>query len=100
MLQRIQHAWRQQPGMPNLLLDDELGGFLVAHQDRWRRAVALAAAHGVPALALGSSLAYFDSYRRARLPQNLTQAQRDLFGAHTFERVDRPAGEPFHHEWS
>jgi len=50
-------------------------------------------------LAMGASLSYFDSYRRASLPQNLTQAQRDLFGAHTFERVDKPAGEWFHHDW-
>jgi 6-phosphogluconate dehydrogenase len=61
--------------------------------------VALAAERGVPTLAMGASLSYFDSLRRASLPQNLTQAQRDLFGAHTFERVDRPAGEMFHHEW-
>ncbi|HLQ38665.1 MAG TPA: NADP-dependent phosphogluconate dehydrogenase, partial [Planctomycetota bacterium] len=65
----------------------------------WRRVVALAAEHGVPTLAMGSSLSYFDSFRRANLPQNLTQAQRDCFGAHTFERVDRPAGQFFHHEW-
>jgi 6-phosphogluconate dehydrogenase len=54
----------------------------------------------VPVLAMGGSLSYFDSYRRARLPQNLTQAQRDCFGAHTFERTDQPAGKFFHHEWS
>ena len=99
-LTRIQAAFRKQRQLPNLLLDEELGGFLQEHQDSWRKVVALAAEHGVPVLAMGSSLSYFDSLRRARLPQNLTQAQRDLFGAHTFERVDRPAGEFFHHEWS
>jgi 6-phosphogluconate dehydrogenase len=61
--------------------------------------VAIAAERGVPTLAMGASLSYFDSFRRASLPQNLTQAQRDLFGAHTFERTDAPAGQMFHHEW-
>ncbi|MEO6594260.1 MAG: NADP-dependent phosphogluconate dehydrogenase, partial [Planctomycetota bacterium] len=77
----------------------ELGGFLQKNQAAWRKVVALAAEHGVPVLAMGGSLSYFDSFRRATLPQNLTQAQRDLFGAHTFERTDKPAGEFFHHEW-
>jgi 6-phosphogluconate dehydrogenase len=99
LLKRIQAAFRHQHGLSNLLLDAELGGFLVENQASWRRIVGLAAEHGVPTLAMGSSLAYFDSYRRARLPQNLTQAQRDFFGAHTFERTDRKAGEFFHHEW-
>ena len=97
-LGRIQAAFGKQR-LANLLLDPELGGFLQQHQTAWRRVVALAAEHGVPTLAMGASLSYFDSYRRAVLPQNLTQAQRDLFGAHTFERIDRPAGEFFHHEW-
>ena len=56
-------------------------------------------ARTLPTLAMGASLSYFDSFRRAQLPQNLTQAQRDLFGAHTFERTDQPAGAMFHHEW-
>jgi len=98
-LGRIQAAFGKQKKLPNLLLDPELGGFLQQHQTAWRRVVALAAEHGVPTLAMGASLSYFDSLRRATLPQNLTQAQRDLFGAHTFERVDKPAGEFFHHEW-
>jgi 6-phosphogluconate dehydrogenase len=85
--------------LPNLLLDPELGGFLQEHQGAWRKVVALAAERGIPTLAMGASLSYFDSYRRASLPQNLTQAQRDLFGAHTFERIDKPEGEFFHHEW-
>jgi 6-phosphogluconate dehydrogenase len=98
-LGQIQAAFAAQRQLPNLLLDPELGGFLQRHQGAWRKVVMLAAEHGVPVLAMGGSLAYFDSYRRARLPQNLTQAQRDLFGAHTFERVDRSKGEMFHHEW-
>ena len=76
----------------------ELGRFLVDHQQPWREAVALAASHGVPTLAMGASLSYFDSYRRAQLPQNLTQAQRDYFGAHTYQRVDKPG--TFHTRWS
>jgi 6-phosphogluconate dehydrogenase len=97
-LRSIQAAFGKQRKLPNLLLDPELGGFLQANQSAWRRVVALAAEHGVPTLAMGASLSYFDSFRRAALPQNLTQAQRDLFGAHTFERVDGPAG-AFHHDW-
>ena len=61
--------------------------------------MSLAIDHGIPVLALGASLSYFDSYRRGQLPQNLTQAQRDYFGAHTYERVDRPAGQFFHTDW-
>ena len=99
-LDRIKEAYRRQKNLPNLLLDEQLGGFLNEAQSAWRKVVALGAEHGVPMLAFGASLAYFDSYRRARLPQNLTQAQRDFFGAHTFERVDRPAGQMFHHDWS
>ena len=99
-LKSIQEAYRNQGSLPNLLLDAGLGGFLQEHQGAWRRVVALAAERGVPVLAMAASLSYFDSYRRAALPQNLTQAQRDLFGAHTFERTDRPEGEWFHHEWA
>ena len=98
-LESIQAAYRTEGKLPNLLLDPELGGFLQQHQTAWRRVVATAAERGVPVLAMAASLSYFDSYRRAALPQNLTQAQRDLFGAHTFERVDKPAGKWFHHEW-
>ncbi|MEC8652180.1 MAG: NADP-dependent phosphogluconate dehydrogenase [Planctomycetota bacterium] len=98
-LESIQAAYRTEGKLPNLLLDPQLGGFLQQHQTAWRRVVATAAERGVPVLAMAASLSYFDSYRRAALPQNLTQAQRDLFGAHTFERVDKPAGEWFHHDW-
>jgi 6-phosphogluconate dehydrogenase len=98
-LKQIQAAYRKQKSLPNLLLDPELSGFVQQAQGRWRKVSSLCAEHGVPALAMGASLSWFDSFRRARLPQNLTQAQRDLFGAHTFERVDRPGGEAFHHEW-
>ena len=98
-LQRIQQAYGKGKKLANLLLDDELGGFLVAHQAAWRRVVALGAEHGVPMLAMAGSLSYFDSFRRARLPQNLTQAQRDFFGSHTFERTDGTPGVFVHHDW-
>jgi 6-phosphogluconate dehydrogenase len=98
-LDRIKDAYRKDPQLPNLLLDPELGGFVMQAQASWRRIVAVGAAAGVPMLAMGASLAWFDSVRRARLPQNLTQAQRDYFGAHTFERVDQPPGKWFHHDW-
>ncbi len=99
MLDRIQQAYAKDPQLQNLLLDQELGGFLVDRQQSWREVVAMACQRGVPTLAMGASLAYFDSYRRARLPQNLTQAQRDYFGAHTYERVDAPRNEFFHTDW-
>lgn len=99
-LKSIQAAYGKQKGLPNLLLDSDLGGFIQKHQGAWRNVVSLAAQRGIPTLAMGASLSYFDSYRRASLPQNLTQAQRDLFGAHTFERTDKPEGEFFHHEWA
>ena len=69
-----------------------------ARQDALRKVVALAATHGIPALAFSSALAYYDAYRSARLPANLTQAQRDYFGAHTYRRVDREGS--FHTEWT
>ena len=99
-LDRIRDAYAANPALDNLLLDPELGGWAAEHQSAWRQVVAMAAEHGIPILAMGASLSYFDSYRQERLPQNLTQAQRDFFGAHTYERIDRPEGETFHTEWS
>ena len=99
-LKSIQAAYGKSKSLPNLLLDADLSAFIQKHQGAWRKVVALAAERGIPILAMGASLSYFDSYRRASLPQNLTQAQRDLFGAHTFERTDKAEGEFFHHEWS
>ena len=98
-LDRIQGAFRDQPSLENLLVDAQLGGWISEHQMGWRRVLGLAATHGVPVLAHSASLSYFDSYRRERLPQNLTQAQRDFFGAHTYERIDQPRGEFFHTDW-
>ena len=74
-------------------------GVLSRSQQAWREVVALAVGHGIPVPAMSASLAYYDSYRCERLPANLLQAQRDFFGAHTYERVDKPAGEWFHTTW-
>jgi 6-phosphogluconate dehydrogenase len=98
LLDRIQAAFQRDHALPNLLLDPDLGRLVAGAQPNWRRVVAAGAAAGVPMLSIGASLAWFDSIRRARLPQNLTQAQRDLFGAHGYERLDEP-GRPVHGSW-
>src|SRR5258708_4661829 len=90
LLDPVRHAFTADPALPNLLVDPAIARDMQAAAPGWRRVVAAAAAGGIPAPSLTASLAYFDSYRTPRLPQNLTQAQRDAFGAHTFERVDRP----------
>jgi 6-phosphogluconate dehydrogenase len=89
LLDPVRHAFERAPGLVNLLMDDEIRGQMQAAEAGWRRIVSAAASGGIPVPAFSASLAYFDSYRTARLPQNLTQAQRDAFGAHTFERVDK-----------
>jgi 6-phosphogluconate dehydrogenase len=97
-LARIQAAYARDPGLPNLLLD---GGFreeLSQRHGAWRRVVGEAVAMGVPLPAMSASLAYYDMLRTPRLPANLIQAQRDFFGAHTYERTDRPGS--FHTEWT
>jgi len=98
-LQKISLAYRRDGGLVNLMLDAYFRRALQTGQESWRSIVALAARHGVPAPAFGSALAYFDGYRSARLPANLLQAQRDYFGAHTYERVDAPRGKFFHVDW-
>jgi 6-phosphogluconate dehydrogenase len=99
-LGKIKEAFDRSPNLANLLLDpyflDEVG----RAQDGWRRVGALSATQGLPAPAMTSALAYFDGYRTARLPANLLQAQRDYFGAHTYERLDRPRGQFFHTNWT
>ncbi|MBS1195282.1 MAG: phosphogluconate dehydrogenase ((+)-dependent, decarboxylating) [Actinobacteria bacterium] len=99
-LGEIHAAYARQPGLPNLLLD----GFFRAAADEcqpgWRRVVARAAEWGLPLPAMASALAFYDGYRCDRLPANLLQAQRDYFGAHTYERIDRPRGEFFHTNWT
>jgi 6-phosphogluconate dehydrogenase len=97
-LGRIQAAYTGERGLPNLLLDPGFADELGARQYSWRRVVAAATAAGVPMLATTAALGYYDSLRRARLPANLIQAQRDYFGAHTYERLDRPGS--FHTNWN
>ena len=99
-LGRIKEAFDRDPGLSNLLLDPYFAGQVQAAQAAWRRVVAKAVALGIPVPALASALSFFDGYRSGRLPANLLQAQRDYFGAHTYERVDRPRGEFFHTDWT
>ena len=98
-LQKITEAYRRDESLVNLMLDPYFLRALHAGQESWRSVIGLATRHGVPAPAFSSALAYFDGYRSARLPANLLQAQRDYFGAHTFERVDQPRGKFFHVDW-
>ena len=96
-LNRIVEAYERDPALHNLLLDSYFTDIIQKTQHNWRIAVATAIEQGVAVPAFSASLAYFDSYRQARLPSNLLQAQRDFFGAHTYERVDKPG--VFHTEW-
>lgn len=98
LLGDIMAAYQRNPALVNLLLDDSLRAAVESRQDDMRLVVQTAIGMGIPVLALGASLAYFDAYRSERLPANLTQAQRDYFGAHTYRRVDRPG--TFHTEWT
>jgi 6-phosphogluconate dehydrogenase len=97
-LDRIREAYARDAALANLMLDSYFAAALAETQERLRDSVVLAARRGIAAPALGSALAYYDGYRSARLPANLIQAQRDYFGAHTYERVDRPSS--FHSDWS
>jgi 6-phosphogluconate dehydrogenase len=99
-LDSIMRAYERKRDLPNLLLDDEFKSAVTKSQPSWRRAVTFAQSNGIAVPALSSSLAYFDSYRSAELPQNLTQAQRDYFGSHTYQRNDKGADAPFvHTDW-
>jgi 6-phosphogluconate dehydrogenase len=97
-LDKIKTAFRDNENLPNLLLAPEFKQTILDRQDAWREVLIVAAKLGIPVPAFSASLDYFDSYRSARLPQNLTQAQRDYFGAHTYERTDKPGS--FHTEWT
>ena len=97
-LGRIKEAYERNADLPNLLLDGDFARELAERQAGWRRAVTLGIAHGVPLPTMTASLSYYDAYRRERLPANLTQAQRDFFGAHTYQRIDREG--TFHTEWT
>ena len=96
-LDDIRAAFERNPDLPNLLMDAEFGQAVQERQGALRRVIQTAVANGVPCLAFSSALAYFDAYRTARLPANLTQAQRDYFGAHTYRRIDKEGS--FHTEW-
>ena len=99
-LGRIKEAFDADPDLVNLMLDDFFRGELEKAQGGWRRVCAAAILGGVPVPAFASALSYYDGYRCARLPANLLQAQRDYFGAHTYERVDAPRGQFFHTNWT
>ena len=99
LLEPIRSAFDHQPELVNLLLDDDIAERANGAQSGWRRAISTAAQLGIPVPCWSASLAYFDGYRSARLPHNLTQAQRDYFGSHTYRRLDDPRGEPVHTEW-
>jgi len=99
-LGKIKEAFDANPHLSNLLVDPYFRDQIAQAQDSWRRVVATAALRGVPIPAMASALSYFDGYRSGRLPANLLQAQRDYFGAHTYERVDKPRGQFFHTNWT
>jgi 6-phosphogluconate dehydrogenase len=96
-LGKIQSAFIENPELPNLLMAPEFKQTILDRQTAWREVVSQAALNGIAVPAFSASLDYFDSYRRDRLPQNLTQAQRDYFGAHTYLRTDKEG--VFHTEW-
>ncbi len=99
-LGKIKEAFDKNPQLSNLLLDDFFSKTLNEYQPFWRRAIIKAIEYGVPTPAFSTALSFFDGYRSSRLPANLLQAQRDFFGAHTYERVDKPRGEFFHTNWT
>jgi 6-phosphogluconate dehydrogenase len=99
-LERITAAFDRDPGLPNLLVNDYFSTVMRKSQASWRRVTAEALRLGIPVPAFSAALSFYDGYRSARLPANLIQAQRDYFGAHTYERIDRPRGEFFHTQWT
>lgn len=99
-LDDIKKAYDKDPGLTNLLLDDYFRQKMQAAQDGWRQVCADALLAGLPVPAMSSALGYYDGYRCGRLPANLLQAQRDYFGAHTYERLDAPRGTFFHTNWT
>ncbi len=99
-LGKIQEAYAEEPALANLLLNDYFLAAVIEAQASWRTTVAAGVKHGIPLPIMSGALAFYDGYRSARLPANLLQAQRDYFGAHTYERVDRPRGEFFHTNWT
>ena len=98
-LGKIKQAFDRRHDLPNLLLDPDFKAWVSSSQMRWREVVSTAQAAGIPVAAMSASLAYYDTYRSAALPLNLTQAQRDYFGSHTYRRIDRPDDGPIHTDW-
>ena len=96
----IKEAFDDDPGLTNLLLAPFFSSAIAECLPSWRRVVSTAALLGIPVPAFASALSYYDGYRSGRLPANLLQAQRDYFGAHTYERIDRERGEYFHTNWT
>ncbi|MCK5698004.1 MAG: decarboxylating NADP(+)-dependent phosphogluconate dehydrogenase [Gammaproteobacteria bacterium] len=99
-LQSIKTAYDNNPELESLLLDDFFQQAIASTQNGWRKTVSRAVETGIPVPGFAAALTFYDGYRMASVPANLLQAQRDYFGAHTFERIDRPRGEFFHYEWS
>jgi len=99
-LGKIKEAFDNKPDLPNLLLDPFFKSAVTKANGAWRRVVTTAIKLGIPAPSIGAALTFYDGYRHERLPANLLQAQRDYFGAHTYERVDKPRGEFFHTNWT
>ncbi|MEJ2754546.1 MAG: NADP-dependent phosphogluconate dehydrogenase, partial [Gammaproteobacteria bacterium] len=99
-LDNIKTAYDTTPDLQNLMLDTFFNSALKACQTGWRKAIAIAVQHGIPVPAMSAALSFYDGYRSASLPANLLQAQRDYFGAHTYERHDKPRGESFHTPWA
>jgi len=99
-LGKINETFAKNPNLENLLLDDYFRSVIDSTQNAWRKVIATAIENGIPVPAFSSALAYYDGYRSGRLPANLLQAQRDYFGAHTYERIDKPRGEFFHTNWT
>ena len=99
-LGKIAAAYAAEPGLANLLLAGDFRDAAAAAQGAWRRVAKAGVDWGIPLPAISTALNYYDAYRSERLPANLIQAQRDYFGAHTYERTDRPRGEFFHTNWT
>ena len=100
VLDDIREVFLTPPTIPNLLLDARITTQMLGLEEDWRGLVTRARQAGLPALAMSASLAYFDAFRSATLPLNLTQAQRDYFGAHRYQRIDDPNGKPVHTNWN
>ncbi len=99
-LNKIYEAYKNNPELQNLVMDDYFSSILMENSQSWRRVIAAAVTQGIPVPAMSAALSWFDSYRSEWLPANLLQAQRDYFGAHTYERIDEPEGQFFHTNWT